>query len=85
MTCTLALIRLDYCLVDRLIGTPPTKGGLMSIFDKAKDALNSEKAEQVSDQALDRAESFAKSKAGSEHHDKITGVRDSIDKKIGNE
>lgn len=57
----------------------------MSNLDKAKDALNSEKAEKVSDQALDRGEAFGKSKAGEKHHDKITGARDSIDKKIGNE
>ncbi len=63
----------------------PTEGGLVSIFDKAKEALNSEKAEQVSDQALDRAEALAKSKAGAEHHDKISGVRDSIDKQVGTE
>jgi len=57
----------------------------MNIFDKAKDALKSDRAEQVSDQALARAEALAKSKTGEEHHAKITGVRDSLDKKIGNE
>lgn len=57
----------------------------MSSFDKAKDALNSQKAEEVSDQALDRGEKFAESKTGDKHRDKITGARDSIDKKVGNE
>lgn len=57
----------------------------MGIFDKAKDALNSEKAEQVSDKGLDQAEKFASQRAGEEHREKISNARDSIDKKIGNE
>lgn len=57
----------------------------MGIFDKAKDALNSEKAEQVSDKGLDQAEKFASQRAGEEHQEKISNARDSIDKKIGNE
>ncbi|AZQ77351.1 MAG: Rv0909 family putative TA system antitoxin [Flaviflexus sp.] len=57
----------------------------MGIFDKAKDSLHSEKAEQVSDQALDRAEEFASSKAGDEHQEKISNTRENVDKRIGNE
>ena len=57
----------------------------MGLFDKAKDALHSEKAEEVSDKALDQAETFASQRAGDEHQEKISNVRDTIDKKIGNE
>lgn len=54
-------------------------------FNKAKDALNSEKGEQVSDQGLEKGSDFAKSKAGDKHGDKIDSVRDNLDKKVGNE
>lgn len=57
----------------------------MGLFDKAKDALHSEKVEEVSDKALDQAEKFASQRAGDEHQEKISNVRDTIDKKIGNE
>ncbi|QJC21210.1 antitoxin [Arcanobacterium buesumense] len=64
----------------------------MSLFDKAKEALNdnkdilkSEKAEDISDMALDKAEEAAKKATGDDHADKISQVRDVIDSKIGNE
>lgn len=57
----------------------------MSIFDKAKGALNSDKAEEISDKGLDSAEKFATDKFGAEHADKISKGRDAIDERIGNE
>ncbi|ADH91942.1 antitoxin [Arcanobacterium haemolyticum] len=64
----------------------------MSIFDKAKEALNSnkdilksDKAEEISDMVLDKAEDAAKKVAGEKHSDKISQVRGTLDSKIGNE
>ncbi|MDP9800699.1 hypothetical protein J2S49_000775 [Arcanobacterium wilhelmae] len=57
----------------------------MGIFDKAKEALNSEKAEELTDKALDAAEGFATDKLGADKADQVKGVRDQIDSKLGNE
>lgn len=57
----------------------------MGIFDKAKDALNSDKGEEISDQGLDRAADAATEKFGDEHADKITGARDKADEHLGPE
>lgn len=57
----------------------------MGVFDKAKDALNSDKAEQVTDQGLDKAADAAKGKLGEDKHDKVDQARDAADKKLGNE
>lgn len=57
----------------------------MGIGDKAKDALGSDKGEQTSDSALDRASDTADEKTGGKHSDKVDEARDAADKKIGNE
>lgn len=57
----------------------------MGIFDKAKDMLNSEKVENVSDSILDKVEELADKTLGAEHAEKIDSVRKTIDDKIGNE
>ncbi len=57
----------------------------MGIFDKAKDALNSDKGEQISDSALDKGAEVANQKLGEEHADKINKGRDAVDGRIGNE
>lgn len=57
----------------------------MGIFDKAKEMLTSDQAEEYSDKALDQAEKFVKDKVGTEHADKISRVRDEIDARVGNE
>lgn len=57
----------------------------MGIFDKAKEMLTSDQAEEYSDKALDQAEKFVKDKVGAEHADKISRVRDEIDARVGNE
>ena len=61
-----------------------TKGFLiMGIFGKAKDALNSDKGEQISDQGLDKAAEFAKGKLGEDKADQSNSARDKADKRIG--
>ena len=51
--------------------------------DKAKDFLNSDKGEQVSDQALDKADEFADEKTGGTHGAQIDKGRDLADDRIG--
>jgi hypothetical protein len=53
--------------------------------DKIAEALNSDQAEQVSDGALDAATEFVKKVAPETAHESVHGVRDNIDKSIGNE
>jgi hypothetical protein len=53
--------------------------------DKAKDALNSDKGEQASDKALDKAGQAADQKSGGGHDAQIDKGRDLADGKIGNE
>ena len=57
----------------------------MGIFDKAKDALNTDKGEQISDSALDKGANLAKGKLGEGKADKIDSVRDQLDERIGNQ
>ncbi|MGP6174521.1 Rv0909 family putative TA system antitoxin [Corynebacterium sp. A21] len=52
----------------------------MSIFDKAKEALNNE---QHSDAALDKAADLAKGKLGEDKADQINQVRDQADDRLG--
>ncbi|GAA1995385.1 Rv0909 family putative TA system antitoxin [Microbacterium pumilum] len=53
--------------------------------DKIDEAIHSEQAEGISDSALDAGAEFVKKLAPDEHDDKVDGVRDTIDKSIGNE
>lgn len=55
----------------------------MGIFDKAKEALNSEKGEKVTKEGLDKAENFAKDKLGEDKADQVDKARDAIDDKLG--
>ena len=57
----------------------------MSMMDKAKGALNSDKGEQASDKALDKGEQFADKKTGGNHDAQIDKGRDAADGKIGNQ
>ena len=57
----------------------------MGIFDKAKDALNSEKGEQISDSVLDKGAEVAQDKLGEDKADQIDKARDAADGKLGNE
>ncbi|AZS35844.1 hypothetical protein CVS47_00442 [Microbacterium lemovicicum] len=53
--------------------------------DKIDGALKSDKAEEVSDKVLDAAAEFVKKVAPDSVDEKVDGVRDSIDKSIGNQ
>ena len=50
----------------------------MGIFDKAKDALHSEGIEE-------KVEDFASKKLGEDKAEKVSKVRDAIDRQIGDE
>ncbi|KQB83639.1 antitoxin [Corynebacterium oculi] len=50
---------------------------------KATEFLNSDKAEEQTDQVLDKAADFAKSKLGEDKADQVDKVRNAIDDKIG--
>ena len=50
---------------------------------KATDALGSDKAEALSDKALDAAAGAAKKATGGKHDDKIDTARDAVDGKVG--
>ena len=52
--------------------------------DKIEDVLHSDQAEQVSDNVLDAAADFVKKIAPDAVDAQVDGVRDSIDKSIGN-
>ena len=56
---------------------------MAGLGDKAKDFLDSDKGEQVSDQALDRGAQFADQKTGGEHAAQIDKGRDLADERIG--
>jgi hypothetical protein len=53
--------------------------------DKIDDALKSEQAEGISDGALDAAADFVKKIAPDSVDGHVDGVRDSVDKAVGNE
>ena len=55
------------------------------LTNKAKDAVNSEKGEEFSDQGLDKATDFANDKTGGKFEDQINQGRDGVDGKLGNE
>ena len=53
--------------------------------DKAKEALSSEKGEQASDAAIDKAGDAANSATGGEFDDKIDAGEDVADSKVGDQ
>ncbi|WP_323742838.1 MULTISPECIES: Rv0909 family putative TA system antitoxin [unclassified Rathayibacter] len=52
---------------------------------KAQDALHSEKAEQVSDEALEKAGHIASRLTGGTYDDRIEDLKRQADKRIGDE
>jgi antitoxin protein of toxin-antitoxin system len=56
---------------------------LGGLADKAKNALNSDKGEQQSDSALDKAEQFADQRSGGTHDAQIDKAREMADQHIG--
>lgn len=57
----------------------------MSIFDKAKEALTSDKGEEITDKVFDAAENFAAEKLGADKAEQVRQAREALDAKIGNE
>ena len=57
----------------------------MSMMDKAQGALDSDKGEQASDKALDKADQVADQKTGGGHDAQVDKGRDLADGKIGNQ
>jgi hypothetical protein len=53
--------------------------------DRIEDVIKSDQAEDVSDKALDAAADFVKKVAPDNVDQHVDGVRDNIDKAIGNE
>jgi len=53
--------------------------------DKVKDALKSEKAEDISDKLLDGVATAAQKATGSKFDEQIEGARKAADDKIGNQ
>jgi len=53
--------------------------------DKVKEALGSQKAEDVSDKLLDSLSDTVKKTSGGKFDGQIDGARDSADKKVGND
>jgi MT0933-like antitoxin protein len=58
---------------------------MAGMADKAKDFLNSDKGEQVSDKGLDKAGQIADQKTGGTHDAQIDKGRDLADGKLGTE
>ena len=56
-----------------------------SLGDKAADALNSEKGEQISDAAIDRAGDAASSATGGKFDDKLDAGEDAADRRVGDQ
>jgi hypothetical protein len=56
---------------------------MSGIGDKAKDLLNSDKGEQASDGALDKAGDAVNEKTGGGHEEQISKVEHTVDGKIG--
>lgn len=59
--------------------------GLDDLTNKAKDAMNSDKGEEITDQGLDKASDAANNVTGGKFEDQINKVRDGADDKLGNE
>jgi hypothetical protein len=57
----------------------------VGLVDKAKDALNSDKGEQISDKGLDKAGQVVDQKTGGTHDAQIEKGVTLADKQLGNE
>jgi hypothetical protein len=56
---------------------------MSGIGDMAKNALNSDKGEQVSDGALDKAGDAVDERTGGKHDEQVSKAEKTIDSKIG--
>jgi len=59
--------------------------GFDDLTNKAKDAVNSDKGEEISDQGLDKASDAANNLSGGKFEDQINQGRDGADGAIGNQ
>ena len=59
--------------------------GFGDMVNKGKDALNSDKGEEMSDNALDKAGDIANDKTGNKFGDQIQQGHDAADSQVGNE
>ena len=57
----------------------------MGLLDKAKDAANNDKGEEVSDSGIDKAKNFASEKTGGKFDDQIDKGAEEADKRVGKE
>lgn len=57
----------------------------MGLLDNAKDALNSQQAEDVSDQALQAGRDAVNKATGDKHAEQVQQASDFLDGKIGNQ
>jgi hypothetical protein len=57
----------------------------MGLLDNAKDAINSDKGEKLSDSGIEKAETFASDKSGDKYESQIDKAGDAADEKIGNQ
>lgn len=59
--------------------------GLDDLTNKATDAMNSDKGEEITDQGLDKASDAANNVTGGKFEDQINKGRDGADGKLGND
>jgi MT0933-like antitoxin protein len=71
--------------MSRAVGATRPEGDTVGMMDKAKDALNSDKGEQISDKGLDKGEQLADQKTGGTHDAQIDKGRGLADGKLGNQ
>lgn len=57
----------------------------MGLLDSAKDALDNDKGEQISDSGIEKAEGAVSEKTGGKFDEKIDEAGDAVDGKVGNE
>lgn len=57
----------------------------MGLLDNAKDALNSQQAEDISDQALQAGRDAVNKATGDKHAEQVQQASDFLDGKIGNQ
>ena len=58
---------------------------MAGLFDKAQEFLKSDKGEEVSDQALDKAAQIASERTGGGHDEQIEKARQAADERIRND
>lgn len=57
----------------------------MGLLDNAKDAMNGEQGEKITDSAISTSEKTVSSKTDGKYDDKLDATGDAADKKVGND